>query len=83
MGAIALVVTVFWPILWPVLLAVVGGAVAIGICDTLCTTPSPDASVGTRRLPSGRGGGKLLRCADDIALARQRAEERRNDLRHR
>lgn len=78
MGAIALVVTVLWPILWPVLLAVVGGAVAIGICDALCATPS--------RSPFVRGGGqplKRLRCDDDIALARQRAEERRSDLRHR
>lgn len=78
MGAIVLVVTVFWPILWPVLLAVVGGAVAIGVCGALCDTPS--------RSPSARGGGqplKRLRCGDDIALARQRAEECRRDLRHR
>lgn len=78
MGAIVLVVMVAWPILWPVLLTVVGCAVAIGICDALCATPS--------RSPSVRGGGKspeLLRCGDDIAIARQRVEERRRDLRHR
>lgn len=76
MGAITLVVAVAWPILWPMLLAVTVGAVAIGICDALCDTPS--------RSPSVRGGGQpleRLRCAEDIALARQRAEERMRDLR--
>lgn len=74
MGAIALVVTVFWPILWPVLLAVVGGAVAIGICDAPCER------IALTRRTSER---PRLRCAEDIALTRQRAEERRRDLRRR
>lgn len=74
MGAIALVVTVLWPILWPVLLAVVGGAVAIGVCDALCERIAP-----THRSPER----PQLRCAEDIALARSRMEERRQDLRHR
>lgn len=74
MGAIALVVAVAWPVLWPVLLVVVGGAVAIGVCDAFCGTPS--------RSPSARGGGhQPLRCGDDIALARRRAEERSLELR--
>lgn len=74
MGAIALVVTVFWPILWPALLAVVGGAVAIGVCDALCERIAP-----TRRTSER----PRSRCGDDIALARERAEERRRDHRHR
>lgn len=77
MGVIALVVAVFWPILWPVLLAVVGGAVAIGICDALCTAPS--------RSPSAREGGqplRRLRCGDDVALTRRRADEQRRQWHH-
>lgn len=62
MGAIILEVAVLWSILWPVLLAVVAGAVAIGLCGA----PS-------RRTPER----PRLRCADDIIIARQRAEERR------
>ncbi|MBI4434808.1 hypothetical protein HY635_03285 [Candidatus Uhrbacteria bacterium] len=56
---------------WPVLLAVVGGALAIGVTFALCERYAP-----TRRSPE-------LRCADDVALTRQRTEERRRDLRHR
>lgn len=74
MGAIVLVVTVAWPILWPVLLTVVGGAVAIGVCDALCERYAPTRRTLEQPQP---------RCGDDIALARQRAEECRRDLRHR
>ncbi len=74
MGAIALVVTVAWPILWPVLLAVVGGALAIGVTFALCERIAP-----SRRSPER----PRLRCAEDIAFVRQRAEERRRDFRHR
>lgn len=68
MGAIVFEVTVLWPILWPVLLAVVGGAVAIGICDALCERYAPSRRTQDR---------PRLRCADEIASARRRAEERR------
>ncbi len=59
---------------WPVLLAVVGGALAIGVTFALCERSAP-----TRRLPER----PRLRCAEDTALLRERAEERRRDLRRR
>lgn len=62
MGAIVLVVMVLWPMLWPVLLAVVVGAIVLAFVAGVCDPPHR---------------GPRLRCGDDIALARQRAEERR------
>ncbi|MBI4450066.1 hypothetical protein HY634_03340 [Candidatus Uhrbacteria bacterium] len=74
MGAIALVVTMLWPILWPVVLAIALGAIAIGVTFALCERAAP-----TRRSPER----PRLRCADEIRIIRERAEERRRDLQHR